>query len=100
MDAARFNDVCRSRAAAANDCRRRKYRHRVPQKQPPPKLTRKRPAFRGWFTWQSGARRKTFTLVVLPGVAGRVRLLLRSSAARRTAIARPMIGPRFNRLSI
>jgi hypothetical protein len=35
MDAARFHDVCRSRAAAANDRRRRKCRNRVPQKNRP-----------------------------------------------------------------
>lgn len=50
-------------------------------------------AFRGWFAWQSGARRKTFTPVARSGVTGQVRLPLRSSAARRTAIACPGDGP-------
>ena len=40
-----------------------------------------------------GAWLKTFTFVALPGVTGRVRLLMRSGAARRTAIAPPQDRP-------
>jgi hypothetical protein len=88
MDAARFNDACRRNAAAAND-RRRRNAATVSHRKTAPKTHPEKTAFRGWFTWQSEARCELCRRVVLPGVTGRVRLPLRSGAARRTAIASP-----------
>ena len=51
-------------------------------------------AFRVVFLASSDGRVKLSCDVMLTGARGRVRLLLRSSAARRTAIARPSNGPR------
>jgi hypothetical protein len=92
--------VSTMRAAAANDRRRMKCRNRVPQKN-----RQKKPPGKDWHlgVGSLGSRERVWKLSRSPclsGVTGHVRLPMRSGAARRTAIARPIIGPRFNRLSI